>query len=192
MATDCDSSIQCSHACQADSLVGASVPIPRFVDLLLRTREKLRREGVSQALAKVLRFIAPGPRASRPLTSEAMPRRAPVLEKSTERLGLMPGESVEVKSFPEILSTLDANGKLHGLEFIPGMQQFCGQRFKVFKRIATLYQEESGQVRRLKNTVLLDDVQCDGLLMKCDRSCYLFWREAWLKRVAGEQQCESL
>ena len=72
------------------------------------------------------------------------------------------------------------------------MQPFCGQRFKVFKRMATLYQEESGHVRRLKDTVLLEDVQCDGLLMKCDRSCYLFWREAWLKRVAGGQQCESL
>jgi hypothetical protein len=47
----------------------------------------------------------------------------------------------------------------------------------------TLYQEESGKVRRLKNTVLLAGVQCDGLLMRCDRSCYLYWREAWLRRA---------
>ena len=192
MAADPDSSIPSSHACQADSLAGASVPMPRFVDLLLRAREKLRREGATQALAKVLRFVTRGLRASTPLTSDAMPRSAPALEKNIETLGLIPGEWVEVKSFPEILSTLDANGKLHGLQFLPGMQPFCGQRFKVFKRMATLYQEESGHVRQLKDTVLLEDVQCDGLLMKCDRSCYLFWREAWLKRVAGGQQCESL
>jgi hypothetical protein len=128
--------------------------------------------------------------ASRPLPADAMPRQASAVEQHAEVLGLMPGEWVEVKSLPEILSTLDADGKLRGLEFLPGMQPFCGQRFKVFKRMATLYQEESGQVRRLKNTVLLNDVQCDGLLMKCDRSCYLFWREAWLKRVGRSQQCE--
>ena len=190
MGADCDISSPCAHVCQADSLEGASARMPRVVDLLLRAREKFRREGASHALAKVLRFLAIGSGASKPLTTDAIARRAPALEQSVEVLGLMPGEWVEVKSLPEILSTLDANGKLHGLEFLPGMQPFCGQRFKVFKRMATLYQEESGQVRRLKNTVLLNDVQCDGLLMKCDRSCYLFWREAWLKRVARSQQCE--
>jgi hypothetical protein len=33
-------------------------------------------------------------------------------------------------------------------------------------------------------TVLLDGVMCDGTEHGgCDRSCFLFWREEWLKRV---------
>ena len=160
--------------------------MPRIVDLLLRAQEKVRREGAKQTLAKVLRFVTPGASISAPPTSNAMPGRTAALEQNVEVLGLKPGEWVEVKSLPEILSTLDSNRKLRGLEFLPGMQSFCGKRFKVFKRMATLYLEESGHVRRLKNTVLLADVQCDGLLMKCDRSCYLYWREAWLRRVVDK------
>jgi hypothetical protein len=182
VSADGDICSPCAHTCQADSLVGASTRVPRTFDLLLRAREKLRREGVGQAMAKILHFLTPGSDTSTPRTSDAMPRRA--LPQEQEVLGLNPGEWVEVKSLPEILATLDAEEKMRGLEFLPGMHQFCGKRFKVLKRMVTLYQEESGQVRRLKNTVLLTDVQCDGLLMRCDRSCYLFWREAWLRRVA--------
>ena len=49
--------------------------------------------------------------------------------------------------------------------------------------IEIMYQEESGKVRRLKHTVLLDGVHCDGMLMRCDRACFFFWREAWMRRV---------
>lgn len=185
MAADADISSPCAHICQADSLVGASTRVPPTIDLLLRAREKLRREGVIPTLAKVMNFLAPGRATSTPRTSDAMPRHA--LSQEQEELGLQAGEWVEVKSLPEILLTLDAESKLRGLEFLPGMREFCGKRFTVFKRMATLYQEESGQVRRLKNTVLLADVQCDGLLMRCDRSCYLFWREAWLRRVVDAE-----
>lgn len=186
MSADGDICSPCAHICQADSLVGASTRVPRTLDLLLRAWEKLRREGVRQAMAKILHFLTPGSDTSTTRTSNAMPRRA--LPQEQDVLGLKPGEWVEVKLLREILPTLDAEGKLRGLEFLPGMQQFCGKRFKVLKRMATLYQEESAQVRRLKNTVLLADVQCDGLLMRCDRSCYLFWREAWLRRVGDVER----
>jgi hypothetical protein len=43
--------------------------------------------------------------------------------------------------------------------------------------------EHTGEFRRMKNTVLLDGVLCDGWGGACDRSCFFFWREAWLKRV---------
>ena len=186
MAVDVDISRTSAHVCQADSLAGASTRMPRMLDLIVRAREKLRRDGARQALARVLRFITTSSNSSGLHAVGAVSQPPLPLENSIEALGLMPGDWVEVKSLPEILSTLDARRKLHGLEFLPGMQPFCGKRFKVLKRMATLYQEESGQVRRLKNTVLLTDVQCDGLLMKCDRSCYLFWREAWLRRVDSE------
>lgn len=42
--------------------------------------------------------------------------------------------------------------------------------------------ENNGEIRKLKNTVLLDGVMCENLY-GCDRSCFHFWREAWLRRV---------
>jgi hypothetical protein len=191
VATDIDVSVSNAHACQADSLEGASNHVPRIVDLLTRVQEKLRRDGLKEALTKVLRFITLGSGASTCRTSNAVSRHVPALDRNVEVLGLRPGEWVEVKSLPEIQSTLDANGKLRGLDFLPGMQPFCGKRFKVLKRMEILYQEESSKVRRLKNTVLLGEVQCDGLLMRCDRLCYLFWREAWLRRVTDSDKSNN-
>lgn len=177
-----DREVSCSdvHVCQADSLAQASVPIPQILDLTLRFIEKCRREGLWRAAGKALHFVFHGsaPCAELP---EAPPHRQ--LRHEEEVLDLQPGEWVEVKPMQDILSTLDSQGKLRGLAFLPGMYPFCGRQFKVLRRMETIYQEESSQVRRLRNTVLLADVQCDGLLMKCDRLCYLFWREAWLKRV---------
>jgi hypothetical protein len=46
--------------------------------------------------------------------------------------------------------------------------------------------EGSGELRKLQNTVLLEGVMCDGIF-GCDRSCFQFWREAWLRRVPDEQ-----
>ena len=177
----CDVPSSNVHVCQADSMEGASLHMPRILDLILRLLEKYRRVGVWQAVGKALHFFSHGSATSTPLTFEAPGRQ---LSREQEVLDLKPGDWVEVKPLQDILLTLDSEGKLRGLAFLPGMQPFCGKRFKVLKRMETLYQEESGRVRRLKNTVLLADVQCDWLLMKCDRSCFLFWREAWLQRVA--------
>ena len=44
------------------------------------------------------------------------------------------GDWVEVRSKEEILSTLDQNGRLEGLPFMPQMFRYCGQRFQVYKR----------------------------------------------------------
>jgi hypothetical protein len=49
------------------------------------------------------------------------------------RLNLRVGEVVEVRSEAEILSTLDANGHLEGLPFMPEMLKYCGQRVRVYK-----------------------------------------------------------
>ena len=52
---------------------------------------------------------------------------------ANSRLNLRVGEVVEVRSEAEILSTLDANGRLEGLPFMPEMLKYCGQRFQVYK-----------------------------------------------------------
>jgi hypothetical protein len=100
-------------------------------------------------------------------------------------LNLQPGDWVEVKSLKEIFATLDGDGKLGGLRFTPEMAKFCGKRFRVYKRLEKIIVEATGELRKIRTpTVLLEDVFCDGKAHgSCDRSCFCFWREAWLKRA---------
>jgi hypothetical protein len=107
-----------------------------------------------------------------------------------EALDLQPGEWVEIKSVDEILKTLDADGKFRGLAFLTGMRAYCGRQFQVHKRVERIFLEESKQIRRMKNTVLLRGVACEGVGIGCDRSCYFYWREAWLRRTAAP--CSSV
>ncbi len=104
-----------------------------------------------------------------------------------ETLDLKPGDWVEVRSAKEIFSTLDAQGKLKGLRFTPEMAKFCGKRFRVFKSLAKIILEATGELRKIKTpTVLLEGVFCDGSAhADCDRSCFCFWREQWLRRVSS-------
>lgn len=103
----------------------------------------------------------------------------------TDDLNLQPGELVEVKTLKEIFATLDENNKLNGLAFFQEMWSFCGRRFKVYKRLDKMIIETTGELRKMKMpTVLLEGVLCDGRNHGgCNRSCFCFWREAWLKRV---------
>jgi hypothetical protein len=69
---------------------------------------------------------------------------------------------------------------------MPNMDRFCGKRFRVLKRMERMLLESTGEIRKIKNTVLLEGAMCEDLF-GCDRSCLHFWREAWLKRVDGEE-----
>ena len=116
-------------------------------------------------------------------------RRRPVsgdIEK--ESLGLKPGEWVEVKSAKEVFATLDQHGKLRGLAFNREMAEFCGKHFKVYKRLDRMILESTGELRRIKTpTVLLEGVFCNGEAHgRCDRSCFCFWREVWLRRIGSD------
>ena len=51
-----------------------------------------------------------------------------------EVLNLRVGERVRVKSRQDILATLDQDGLLDRLPFMPEMLQYCGREFTVFKR----------------------------------------------------------
>lgn len=111
-------------------------------------------------------------------------KRAHASNTDIHRLDLQPGELVEVKPTKEIFATLDDQGKLAGLRFNPEMVKFCGQKFRVFKRLDKIIIESTGELRRIRiPTVILEGVYCDGTSHGgCDRSCFCFWREAWLKR----------
>jgi hypothetical protein len=103
-------------------------------------------------------------------------------------LNLKPGEWIEVKSEQEILATLDQKGRYKGLGWMCNMRKFCGKRYRVFKRLETMLLESNRQYRKVKDTVLLEGVMCDGEeWYGCDRSCFHFWREVWLKRAPSPQ-----
>jgi hypothetical protein len=112
-------------------------------------------------------------------------KRTRVSTKETAGLNLQPGEFVEVKSKKEIFATLDFQDKLAGLRFNPEMVKFCGRRFKVFKKLDKIIIESTGELRKIRiPTVILEGAYCDGRSHGgCGRSCFCFWREAWLKRV---------
>jgi hypothetical protein len=103
------------------------------------------------------------------------------------RLGLRVGEIVEVRSEAEILATLDARGELESLPFMPEMLQFCGRRFRVDKLAVKLCDTISSTgMYRMRNAVHLEGVRCDGQAHGgCQAGCLVYWKEAWLKRVAA-------
>ena len=107
-----------------------------------------------------------------------------------EALGLEPGDRVQVKSVDEIAATLDEEGRFEGLAYIPGlMDQYCGQTYTVRKRVVHFFDERSWRMVKVKNIVLLDEVFCEPPRhihcdwAACDRTCFLFWKEGWLRRV---------
>lgn len=102
---------------------------------------------------------------------------------------LCPGNLVEVKTPDEILQTLDADGTVDDLPFMPEMIEFCGKRFKVSRRvgkICTSGPNLHGAMRefRTNDVVLLDGLRCSGGAHDgCQKACMIFWREAWLRKV---------
>jgi hypothetical protein len=86
-------------------------------------------------------------------------------------LDLRIGELVEVRSKREILATLDEQGRLDGLTFMPEMLQFAGRRLRVYKRTT-------------KACDTIPGVICTAdYHLFCPRSIYPYWREIWLRRV---------
>jgi len=101
-------------------------------------------------------------------------------------LGLKSGDFVEVKSAAEIWTTLNIEGKCRGLYFMPGMWDYCGRRLRVLQPIERMMSEKTGEMRVLNQTVILEGVTCDGKAHGgCQRGCYVFWKDAWLKRLEG-------
>jgi hypothetical protein len=97
------------------------------------------------------------------------------------------GDIVEILSYEEILKTLDENECCEGLQFLDNMKQYTGGRYVIYKKVRTIFDERLRKMVKLRNTVLLKDVICNGSDMYakegCDRCCFLFWKERWLKKV---------
>jgi hypothetical protein len=107
-----------------------------------------------------------------------------LLPGSPARLRLWPGEWVKVRSFAEISATLDGEGRLDGLPFMPEMLRHCGQRHRVLRRIEKIHYyfgPGAPHLRRLRNAVLLEELRCNGAAHGgCQAGCQFIWKEAWL------------
>ena len=107
------------------------------------------------------------------------------LASDREQTRLFPGDLVVVRPVDEILATLDEKGALGKLPFMPEMREFCGRQFRVSRRAFKTCVDDT-EIRRLDDTVFLEDVRCDGEAHGgCDKACLIFWKEAWL-RPAGD------
>lgn len=138
-------------------------------------------------------------RAGRPYFSTRPRERAPgiaahlrrwllnVLPGSRSKLRLWPGEWVRVRPFSAIAATLDENGFLDALPFMPEMLPYCGRDFRVLRRIDKIhdYFTPGGTgLRRLRDSVTLDDLRCSGAAHGgCQAGCQLIWKEAWLEPI---------
>jgi hypothetical protein len=95
------------------------------------------------------------------------------------------GDIVEVRPSAEILATLDADGTLDGVPFMPEMLQYAGRRFRVSTRVEKFCDTiQTSRSRRIRDTVYLDDLRCDGSGHGgCQAGCRLYWKEDWLVRA---------
>jgi hypothetical protein len=92
------------------------------------------------------------------------------------------GDVVRIRSLEEISATLDANGCLDGLPFMPEMAKYCGTTGTVFRYVDKIYDYGGRKdLRRMKDAVLVAGLRCDGSAHDgCQARCYLLWKTAWL------------
>jgi len=100
---------------------------------------------------------------------------------------LRQGDLVEVRSPDEILRTLDPDGTVGALPFMPEMIEMCGRRFRVSRRVVkTCFYGRFSTMLAFKGSdvVTLEDIRCSGDAHDgCEKGCMIFWREDWLRRV---------
>jgi hypothetical protein len=108
-------------------------------------------------------------------------------------LQLKPGDIVRIRSFKEILTTIDKQNQNRGMGFDAEMVPFCGKVFRVRTRVEKFVDERTGYVRRMKTpAVILEGVYCQSRYSEnrvfCPRRIFAWWREVWLEKVPQDQR----
>ena len=104
------------------------------------------------------------------------------------------GDLVRVLSLEEIFSTLDHNGLLDELPFMPEMAEYCGHVYRVERNVDKIHdwKGETG-LRRLNHVVSLRNIRCSGSSHgNCQASCQILWKEAWLERIVEHPAKEDM
>jgi len=105
-------------------------------------------------------------------------------------LGLQPGDWVRVKSYEQILATVNTANANRNMGFDAELVPYCGKIFQVRTRVETFIDEPTGKLKVMKTpAVILEGVFCQSwyspMRLGCPRSIYCWWREIWLERVAA-------
>ena len=106
---------------------------------------------------------------------------------SVKATGFVAGDLVRVRSKADIEATLNHWGQLKGCKFMAELQPYCGTTQRVLKPMERFVDERDLRVKKCRGLVLLEGVMCQGTTEfgRCDRSCFLFWREEWLEKITS-------
>lgn len=99
---------------------------------------------------------------------------------------LRAGDAVRVRTREEILATLDPDGRLDALPFMPEMLAFAGREMRVSARADKTCDTigQTGPTRRMSDTVHLAGARCDGSAHGgCQARCLLFFKQEWLEHA---------
>jgi hypothetical protein len=125
--------------------------------------------------------------------------RGPHDRGPTQTLDLKPGDVVDVKTRAALTASLDHDRGNRGLRVCSEMTRLCGGRAEVRTRVDRMIDENTGEMRELRDTVSLrnmrrrnwrgklvavDDSQCFCAKEtgECPRGELMYWREIWLER----------
>jgi hypothetical protein len=172
----------------AEDLRSGNVRLPQMVAaLLFFVYHTLTESGLGLGCA--MRWAYDGFQKIRggtpyPLRSGKIPKG---VGTPSARLDLQAGELVRVRSYAEILETLDEGWRNRGMYFDPEEVPFCNRTYRVLRRVEKIIDEKTGRMLRLKSdAIILGDVACQARYSKCrhfcSRSIYPYWREIWLER----------
>jgi hypothetical protein len=100
------------------------------------------------------------------------------------------GELVRVRSAEEIAATLDADGALDALPFMPEMAAFGGRTFVVRSSAHKTCDSVSYTgLRSMDTAVHLEGLHCDGSAHGgCQSRCPLYFKDAWLEPVPAAER----
>jgi hypothetical protein len=185
------------YFCQSTELVHSTEPFPgRMKPWLVRIafRQIRQKDRSAAEIARLfLRWLRL--RIHRAVSGDEKLRGPQKNGTPVAVLDLKPGELVRVKSFDEIVSTLDRKRHNRGLTVCHEMTRCCGAVAEVRYRVNRLIDERTGTMRELNHTVTLqgphgkaalcDECLCWSELGDCPRGELMYWREIWLERVNG-------
>jgi hypothetical protein len=189
-----------TYFCQSTELLRSTEAFPGrmkpwLVRIALRQirQRDLAASEVARLFARWLRL-----RLHRAVAGEARIRGPHVKGTPVEVLDLKPGEVVRVKTFDQVVATLDRRRRNRGMGVCHEMTRCCGTVAEVRYRVDRLIEEKSGKMRRLNHTVTLrnprgepslcDECLCYGEMGDCPRGELMYWREIWLERVNEQSQ----
>jgi hypothetical protein len=118
------------------------------------------------------------------LGGEPFPRNGTLQKTPTGKLHLKPGELVQVKSYDEIVETLDTRNRNRGMWFDVEMIKYCNGIYPVLCRVERIIDPKSGKMLRFdSDCIVLKGVTTRGEYHRFyPQNEYPFWREIWLRR----------